>query len=93
MDFLSQFLPIVIYILLIILIVISIVLGIKLIIAIDKAQEVIEDAKNKIDAFNGFFSILENTSGKISFIYEKVTNAVGSLIEKVFLRNKERNDD
>ena len=93
MDFLAQFLPIIIYLLLIVLIIVGIVLGIKLIITIDKAQTVIEDAKNKIDTLNGFFNILENTSGKIYFVYEKITDVIGSMIDKIFFRNKERNDD
>lgn len=93
MDFLSQFLPIIIYILLIVLIIIGIVLGIKLIVTIDKAQDVIDDAKNKIDTLNGFFNILENTSGKIYFVYEKVSDVLGKVIDKILFRNKERNDD
>ena len=97
MDFLSEFLPIVIYILLIALIIVGIVLGVKLIITIDKAQRVIDDAKNKIDSFNGFFNILENTSGKIYYVYEKISDAFAKVVNKVFSRNKdkniERNDD
>ncbi len=93
MDFLADFLPIVIYILLIALIIVGIVLGIKLIITIDKAQKVIDDAKDKIDSFNGFFNLLENTSGKIYYVYERVAEAVSKVINKIFTRNKERNDD
>lgn len=93
MDFLAEFLPIIVYILLIVLICVGIVLGVKIIITIDKAQRVIDDAKNKIDSFNGFFNILENASGKIYYVYDRISNAIGKVVDKVFTRNRERNDD
>ena len=93
MDFLADFLPILIYMLLIVLIIVGIILGIKLIITIDKAQKVIDDAKNKLDTFNGFFNLLENASGKVYFVYEKIVDGITKVVDKVFLRNKERNED
>lgn len=93
MNFLAEFLPILIYLLLIILIIIGIILGVKLIITIDKAQRVLDDAKHKIDTFNGFFNILENASGKVYFVYEKIVESISKVIDKIFLKNRERNDD
>lgn len=93
MDFLAEFLPILIYLLLICLIIVGIILGVKLIITIDKAQKVIDDAKNKIDTFNGFFNILENATGKVYYVYDKITEGLTKVFDKLFFRKKERNDD
>ena len=48
MEFLLQFLPIVIYFLLIIILVIGIVLGIKSIITITKVEKVVDDVNDKV---------------------------------------------
>ena len=48
MEGLSAVLPIVIYLLLIVLLIVTIVLAVKLIITIDKINNVVEDVKMKI---------------------------------------------
>ena len=93
MEALNGILPIVIYILLIGLIIIGIVLGIKLIIAMNKIEAVIDDAKNKLDALDGIFNIIEVTSGKLTSVYETAVDFITGMVEKIFFRKKERIED
>ena len=89
MEFMSQFLPIVIYILLILLIIIGIILGIKLIITVDKVLKIVDDVNDKVQSLNGFFNLVDFTTDKIVSITDKVVEGVSGLIGGVFRkRNK-----
>jgi len=87
-EFLLQFLPIIIYILLIILIVVGIVLGIKLIISIDKAAKILDDVNEKIESVTPIFNALSMLSTKANTIIESVVSVVENLIAKLFYKNK-----
>ena len=90
MEFLAQFLPIIIYILLIIIIVVGIILGIKLIITIDKIGKVIDDVNAKIEKVTPIFNVFGMISDKVSDVVSTVVVTVENLIGKLFLRNKEK---
>lgn len=93
MDTLSHVLPIFIYILLIGLIIIGIIIGIKLIITMNKVEKVIDNIEGKVNSLNGFFNIIEATSGKITSVYDKVISFITGIVEKVFIGRKEREDE
>lgn len=88
MEFLSQFLPIIIYFLLIIFLVIGIILGIRLIMTLNKIEEFVDDVKAKIQTLNGFFHIIDYTTDKIAFATDKVVEVLTSLFHKLIFRKK-----
>ncbi len=88
MEFLSQFLPIIIYVLLIIVIVVGIVLGIKLIITIDKVNNLVDDVQDKVSKVTPIFEAFGFISDKMSGVVTTVVGAIQNLITNLFIRNK-----
>lgn len=89
---LSQVLPLIVYLFLIIFLLIGIIIGIKLIISMNKIERIIDNVEGKINSLNGFFSIIEMTSGKITNVYEKVIDFVGGIVDRLFLSRKSGKD-
>ncbi len=87
-EFFQVYLPICIYILLIILLIICIILGVRLIGAMDKVDELLENVQGKINTLNGFFSIIDFTTDKISAFSDRIVELFTGLISK-FKRKKE----
>lgn len=85
----SNILPIILYILGSILLVILIILGIKLIITMNKIDNVVDDISGKVSSLNGFFSVIDFTTDKLSLISDKVVDSATSLINKIFKNRKE----
>lgn len=90
---LVQLLPIFINILLIILIVIGIILGIKLIITIDKVENLVDDVAKKVKTLDSIFSIFDLVSNKLTFVTDKIGTIITNLIEKISNHKKEKGDD
>ena len=84
MQFLAEFLPIVIYFLLIIFLVIGILLGIRFIITLNKLDKVVEDVNQKVQTLNGFFHIIDYTT-------DKVVEGITALFKKVVFSKKKKN--
>ena len=84
-----EILPIILYILGSILLVVLIILGIKLIITMNKIENVVDDISMKVESLNGFFSIIDMTTDKLAMITDKVVESITSLIRKIFNRKKE----
>ncbi len=93
MEFLLQFLPIIIYILLIIILVIGIIFGIKSIITLNKVEKVVEDVNTKVQSLNSFFGIIDFTTDKIALITDRVVEMVSNFFAKIFIGNKKKGDD
>ena len=93
MDFLSQFLPIIIYVLLIIILVIGIVLGIKCICMLNKLDEVIDDINSKVKSLDGFFSVIDFTTDKIAYLTDKAFSGISSMISRLFIKKKKKGDE
>ena len=93
MEFLSHFLPIIIYFLLIIIIIIGIVLGIKLIITIDKVFTIVDNLNDKVEKVTPIFNALGVISDKFNGVFTTVVNAVERLIAKVFVKNKKETEN
>lgn len=88
MEFLLQFLPIIIYILLIIILVIGIILGVKSIITINKVEKVVDDVNDKVQSLNGFFSLVDFTTDKLALVTDKLVDIIGGLFSKIFVGKK-----
>ena len=81
------------YILGSILIIVLIVLSIKLIITMNKIENVVDDISDKVDSLNGLFSIIDFTTDKLATISERVTNGIALFINKIFKKGKVDEDD
>ena len=90
-EALNTVLPIFVYILLIVLLVVGIILGIKLIITLDKINEIADDVKTKISAFDNLFKVVSGVSDKFSMITSRITDTVISLVNKI--GNRRRKDE
>ena len=93
MEFWQNFFPIVISILVIILLVILIIIGIKVIALINKANVVVDDVEKKVQSLNGLFSVISNVSGRINYVYDKITDTALGLVDRLFTRNKKIKED
>lgn len=84
-----EVLPIILYILGSILLVVLIILGIKLIITMNKIDNVVDDISGKMASLNGVFSVIDFTTDKLAMISDKAIDGITSLIRKIFNRKKE----
>lgn len=84
MEAMSEALPIVIYLLLIVLLVVAIVIGIRLILTMNKVDEVIEDINGKIKSLDKLFNIIDFTTDRVSMVSDAVINFVSSKIKRIF---------
>ncbi len=88
MDFLLDFLPVVIYVLLIIVLIIGIVLAIKCLIALDKVEKVVDNVNEKVRALDGLFHIIDTTTDKIVLVTDKVVEGITSVVANLFSSKK-----
>ena len=92
MNNMMDVLPVVLYVLGSILLVVLIILGIKLIITMNKIEDIIDDVNGKIKSLNGLFSIIDYTTDMLASFSDKFVDKISSLIRKIFVR-KEDNDN
>lgn len=92
MDSFARVLPIIIYLLLIVLLVVAIIIGIKLIITMNKLERLVDDVNKKAESLNGVFAIINAVSNKANFIYERLVDIVGNILDKVLTKNKGRRE-
>ena len=89
LEFFQVYLHIVVYILLIILLIVGIILGIRLLNAMDKVDEVLDNMQRKVNSLNGLFSVIDFTTDKISAFSDKVVDVVSGFIGR-FTRKKNK---
>jgi len=89
MEFLLDFLPIIIYILLIVLISVCIYILLKASKTIDKVNLLLEDVEMKLSALDAFFNAINWTTEKINIISERIVDGVMSVVHKLFNRRKD----
>ena len=92
-DILNTYLPIVIYILLCILIILLITICFKVLKAINKAQEIVDDVDKKVKSLNGIFSIVDVFADKISSITEVITDSIILFIKKISKKRKLKKEE
>ena len=93
MEFMASLLPIIIYILLIVLLIVGIILGIKIIITIDKVNIIIDNVKEKLGVLDGIFNIVKMVNNKFNFITDKISDSIKTLLNKIPLFNKRKNEE
>ena len=94
MEFWLSFLPIIIYILLIVILIVGIIIGIKAINTIDKVEKVVDDVTEKVESFNGFFSLIDFTTDKIASLSDKFVSFISDFFAKrLFNKKKNQNEE
>lgn len=86
----NEVLPIILYVLGSILLVVLIVLGVKLIITMNKIENVVDDINTKVKSLNGFFSMIDYTTDKLALLSDRFVDIVSSLVKKIFARKEEK---
>ena len=92
-ESLNAVLRIFVYLLLIALLVVGIILGIKLIITLDKVNEIVDDVKDKVDSLNSVFRVINGIGDKFTLLSSKVTDTVVSLISKIGNSRRRKDED
>lgn len=87
-----EVLPVILYLLGSILLVVLIILGIKLIVTMNKIEDVVDDINTKVKSLNGLFSIIDVTTDKLAMISDRVVDFVSSVIRRLF-KGKEDKDN
>lgn len=86
-------LPIILYILGSILLVVLIILGIKLIITMNKIEQVVDDINVKVNKLNGLFSLIDTTTDKLARVSDWIVDGVSSIVGKIFGKRKGDSDE
>lgn len=76
-----------------ILLVILIILGIKLIITVDKFNDVMEDVSNKVSKFNNMFSAVDVVADSLVGISDKIVEFIAESFKKVFSKKRKREEE
>lgn len=87
MEYLSELLPIIIYILLIALIILLMIVSVKAIKALDKMQVVVDNVDRKVKTLDGVFEFIDTATDKVSLLSDKIIDGIAGAIEKVFKSN------
>ena len=77
------------------LLIVLIILGIKLIITMNKIENVVDDINVKVDKLNGLFNIIDYTTDKLAIVSDKMVEGVSYVLKKMFFKknkNKEEKD-
>lgn len=86
----SLFLQLMLYILGSILLIVLIILGIKLIITMNKIENVVDDINGKVRSLNGIFSVIDLTTDKLALLSDKTISFITDAIKKIFIKRKEK---
>lgn len=77
------------------LLIVLIILGIKLIITMNKIENVVDDINVKVDKLNGLFNIIDYTTDKLAIVSDKMVEGVSYVLKNMFFKknkNKEEKD-
>jgi len=88
-----EILPIILYVLGSVLLVVLIILGIKLIITMNKIENVVDDINTKVKTLDGFFSVIDFTTDKLAMLSDRVVETISSFIRRLFVRKGDVNKD
>ena len=85
MEFLVDvLLPVILYVVAIILLIILIVLSIRAIKILNKVDRVVDNIEDKVNSFNGAFSVLKTASDSIASITDSFVFGITGAISKLF---------
>ena len=91
MEFLLDFLPIVIYFLIIAILVIGIIFGVKAIRTMDKVDRLVDDVQEKVESLDSMFNIIDFVTEKVSSVSDRVIDFVGNWVSKLWFRKSKKN--
>ena len=86
----SLFLQLLLYILGSILLIVLIILGVKLIITMNKIENVVDDINGKVRSLNGIFTVIDATTDKLALLSDKTISFITDIIKKLFVKRKEK---
>ena len=93
MEFLNEFLPIIIYILLIVLIVLLIMIVIKVSKTLDKVDKTVDDVNSKLQSLDPAFTLVEGVTSKAALISDKFLSFVLGITNKLFKSKKKDKEE
>ena len=93
MEFLNQFLPILLYIAGIVLLIVLIILGIKAIKILDNVEDMVDDVQEKIDSFDGAITVLSKAANGFAGISNSIVSGVAAAVAKIFSKKMKEEDD
>ena len=88
MEFMSQLMPIIVYILLAVLLIVLIILVIKLLSTVDKTNAVLDDIEEKSRSLNGVFGAIDSITDTISMASDKLIDGIAAIVGKVVNRRR-----
>lgn len=86
-------LQVILYILGSILLIVLIILGIKLIITMNKIENVVDDINVKVNKLNGIFTIIDLTTDKLALFSDKIIDAISTIVRKIFSKKKRKEEE
>ena len=89
MEYLSELLPIIIYILLIVLIILLIIIAAKAIKAMNTVQEVVDNVDKKVKTLDGVFGLIDKTTDKLTLLSDRLVSGIIGFFEKLFKKSKD----
>ena len=66
------------------------ILGVKLIITMNKIENVVDDINGKVRSLNGIFSVIDMTTDKLALFSDKTISFITDAIKKLFIKRKEK---
>lgn len=90
---LEAFFTTVLYILGSTLLIVLIILGIKLIITMNKIENVVDDINVKVDKLNGLFNIIDYTTDKLAIVSDKMVEGVSYVLKKMFFKKNKKKEE
>lgn len=90
---LEAFFTTMLYMLGCILLIVLIILGIKLIVTMNKIENVVDDINVKVDKLNGLFNVIDYTTDKLALLSDKMVDGVSYIIKKIFKSKKNKNKE
>lgn len=93
LEFLSTILPIIIYILLVILLVLLIIVVYRLLKTMKKVDLIVDNVDQKVNSLNGFFSVIDLATDKISLFSDRIIDTFTGIIQKVFRKKTKKEEE
>ena len=84
----TEALQIILYVLGAILLMMLIVLSIKMLSTLNKINDIADDINRKMKTLDGFFSLVDYTTEKITSVSDKVSNFATSIINKIICKKE-----
>ena len=75
------------------LLIVLIILGIKLIITMNKIENVVDDINVRVDKLNGLFNIIDYTTDKLAIVSDKMVEGVSYVLKKMFFKKNKKKEE